>query len=486
MRNIRTFETYEDFLATQEAVSGSGQYVEDIVPGYVYIRDRYLAGESGYTFFNKNNSSGETGGTEYIFGDIIYYDGDSELKNVYWSGWTDSLGTPIGFVVIPEAMAPDGNARMIALTDIESDGGGGEVIKSEEGDSRNLRSADPSAKNNFYWQNRSGNEPDGNVSWYDGYVYNMLTGVSPEYYIITMSNGDQAAMSTDVSGVTENSIADGEYYTSESYPPVVSPYMRESDGINPNYLQENWEAEPPTPPAMAQSPKNEKSETLLGSPNTNYSYNALSDFSGLTWTKLLAVNQEPYSAAQMYSTSGTNAGDWYVPSMGEAGFLQARYRAIAGILFTLFNDSEIYNAYPYEGIYYTSTLNAENDGMKTGATPFVYYADQVEQPGPGPMMSSQPKGETKLGTSYPSDVPVPLFGGYDLGLTRYGTSSPVSAVQPTKGVEEGNTILGSIYTAYVYVRPMAMIKDGHIVTEVGTPEANGHQVSDLNEELPML
>ena len=457
MRNIRTFETYEDFLATQEAVSGSGQYVEDIVPGYVYIRDRYLAGESGYTFFNKNNSSGETGDTGYIFGDIIYYDGDSELKNVYWSGWTEELGTPIGFVVIPEAMAPDGNARMIALTDIESDGGG-EVIKSEEGDSRNLRSADPSARNSFYWQNRSGNEPNDDVYWYNGYACNDLETNPVDYYLITMSNGDQAAMSTDVSGVTENPVADGEYYTSDDYPPVVSPYMREGDEINPNYLQENWvaggggEAEP------------KANGGLLGN-----DYNALSDFSGLTWTKLLAVNQEPYSAAQMYSTSGTNAGDWYVPSMGEAGFLQARYRAIAGILFTLFNDSEIYNAYPYEGIYYTSTLNAENDGMKTGATPFVYYANQVEQPEPGP------KGETKLGTSYPSDVPVPLFGGYDLGLTRYNTN----------GGGGGQSERG-IYTAYVYVRPMAMIKDGHIVTEVGTPEANGHQVSDLNNEAPML
>lgn len=476
MRNIRTFETYEDFLATQEAVSGSGQYVEDIVPGYVYIRDRYLAGESGYTFFNKNNNSGETGGTEYIFGDIIYYDGDSELKNVYWSGWTEELGTPIGFVVIPEAMAPDGNARMIALTDIESDGGGG-TIKSEEEDSRNLRSADPSAKNNFYWQNRSGNEPDDDVYWYNGYACNDPKSNPVDYYLITMSNGDQAAMSTDVSGVTENPVADGEYYTSDDYPPVVSPYMREGDEINPNYLQENWvaggggEIEP------------KANGGLLGN-----DYNALSDFSGLTWTKLLAVNQEPYSAAQMYSTSGTNAGDWYVPSMGEAGFLQARYRAIGGILFSLFNDSEIYNAYPYEGIYYTSTLNAVNNGMKTDATPFVYYAGQEQQPGPGPMMSTQPKGETKLGTSYPSDVPIPLFGGYDLGLTCYSTNGgggDPKASPATKKTENENAVRG-IYTAYVYVRPMAMIKDGHIVTEVGTPEANGHQVSDLNNEAPML
>ena len=48
MRYIRTFKTYEDFLETQEAVSGSGRYVEDITPGFVFIDDEYPDGK--YTF----------------------------------------------------------------------------------------------------------------------------------------------------------------------------------------------------------------------------------------------------------------------------------------------------------------------------------------------------------------------------------------------------------------------------------------------------
>lgn len=44
MRNIRKFETFEDFLASQESVSGSGKYVLDIVPGFAYVKERYEDG----------------------------------------------------------------------------------------------------------------------------------------------------------------------------------------------------------------------------------------------------------------------------------------------------------------------------------------------------------------------------------------------------------------------------------------------------------
>jgi hypothetical protein len=256
--------------------------------------------------------------------------------------------------------------------------------------------------------------------------------------------------------MSENMVADGEYYTS-IYPPVVSPYMKEGDETNPNYLQEIW-------PVTFNPDQPQFGATVFGA-----SYNALSDFSGLTWTKLLAKNQEPYIAAQEFTTSGTDAGDWYVPSLGEAGFLQARWRAITGILGQLFGDSETVNAYPYEGIYYTSTL-INRDGNKVGVVPFVYYIHK-----------SQEENGT-FSTSYPSDVPIPLFGGYDVGLTKYNVGGvEVQSIQPTKAEKSKDTLLGAdIYTEFVYVRPMAMIKDGHIVTEVGTPETNNHQVKDLN------
>ena len=58
MRNIRKFETYDEFLAAQESVSGSGAYVEDVVPGFAYIKELYMAGKA-CTFYNKKARAGD-------------------------------------------------------------------------------------------------------------------------------------------------------------------------------------------------------------------------------------------------------------------------------------------------------------------------------------------------------------------------------------------------------------------------------------------
>ena len=54
MRNIRIFDEYSDYLATQEIVSGTGKYVEDIFPGFVYVRE--LAEKGIYAFYNGENN----------------------------------------------------------------------------------------------------------------------------------------------------------------------------------------------------------------------------------------------------------------------------------------------------------------------------------------------------------------------------------------------------------------------------------------------
>lgn len=81
MRNIRVFNTMDDFIASQEAVSGTGEYVEDIKPGFVYVREVYEQGQGSGAFYN--NLSDEPEGEGYEFGDVIYTDGGSKLKSVY-------------------------------------------------------------------------------------------------------------------------------------------------------------------------------------------------------------------------------------------------------------------------------------------------------------------------------------------------------------------------------------------------------------------
>ena len=113
MRNIRIFDEYSDYLATQEIVSGTGKYVEDIFPGFVYVRE--LAEKGIYAFYNGENSE------EYEFGDVIYYDGTPKLKKVYYSAFTPSMGEKVGLVVVPTALSPDGNARIMAFGSITTE-----------------------------------------------------------------------------------------------------------------------------------------------------------------------------------------------------------------------------------------------------------------------------------------------------------------------------------------------------------------------------
>lgn len=49
-----------------------------------------------------------------LAGDIAYWDG-SKVKTVSQDNWDESLGIPVGVVVVPTGFAPDGKARMLSL-----------------------------------------------------------------------------------------------------------------------------------------------------------------------------------------------------------------------------------------------------------------------------------------------------------------------------------------------------------------------------------
>ena len=56
-----------------------------------------------------------------IVGDVAYWDGFS-VKTISKDKWNRTLGTPIGVVVIPEGMLPDGKARIVSLMPVDSNG----------------------------------------------------------------------------------------------------------------------------------------------------------------------------------------------------------------------------------------------------------------------------------------------------------------------------------------------------------------------------
>lgn len=53
--------------------------------------------------------------------DVAYWDGSS-VKTVSKDKWSISLGTPVGVVVIPEGMLPDGKARIVSLKGVDESG----------------------------------------------------------------------------------------------------------------------------------------------------------------------------------------------------------------------------------------------------------------------------------------------------------------------------------------------------------------------------
>ena len=275
----------------------------------------------------------ETGGIKckpYIppptsLGDVAYWDGNS-VKTTPYSKWDVSLGTPVGVVVIPENMLPDGKPRIISLKYVD----------------------------------KSGNASTSTVkmSWASTNVNTSLT------------NYDRVP-TTDNAGSTSTGSSDGGYLPSDKFtgsvsfvdpkskyrentPYIISPYLGDDKTLNPEYCK-----------------------AISG-----YN-NALSDFNGLSNTETLVGLGSDYTAANAaykYNDGSSNL-QWYLPAMGELGFLAPRFKeinniitalggvAVAGIY--LWSSSEVSSYY----VYTLSTINGHvytnSKGGNVYARPFA-------------------------------------------------------------------------------------------------------------------
>ena len=177
MRNIRVFDTMDDFIASQEAVSGTGEYVEDIKPGFVYVRELYEQGQGTGAYYN--NPSEEPEGEGYVFGDVIYLS-NGKLEKVYWEDYNPSMGEKVGLIVVPEGHAPDGIARMIAFNDIQDneDNGGDDVVSRSNEPGIVAKASTRDVENEEYYSKYFMFNPYDGSSDYaeDQYYYNGLMG----------------------------------------------------------------------------------------------------------------------------------------------------------------------------------------------------------------------------------------------------------------------------------------------------------------------
>lgn len=254
--------------------------------------------------------------------DIAYWDG-SAVKTVSKDNWSTSLGTPIGVVVIPEGMLPDGKARMVGLKPVDASG-------------------NPSSSHvGIKW---GGSDTDTSLTNYTKVPTTDNAGSTS-----TGSSGYGHLPSDKFTGATSYVDSGAKYKGSKPY--VPSPYLYNGGELafNPEY-----------------------SKAIEGN-------NALSDFNGLSNTETLVGLGTGYTAANAawkYSDGVSNT-QWYLPSAGELGFLTPRFNEINNAItaaggvavdssYYFWSSSECSSDY----VYY---LNTSNGGISSTNKSTNYY-----------------------------------------------------------------------------------------------------------------
>ena len=218
-------------------------------------------------------------------GMICYYDG-STLKFCSRSDWNNSLGTPVGVVVVPSNHTNDGTVRIAAITSVNADGSSASTDVGIGWGPTNTDTGLPNMDKVPTWDNTIGG----------------TVGSAAQSFLPSDNNNGYFTGSTDViSGVLKY------YHTSGAF--IPSPYL--ADGSqNPDYI-------------------NVVEATTA---------NCLSDFDGKGNTAVLVGLGSAYSAANachLYSTAGISAGNWYLPACGELGYIMPRFMEIQRSLSTV-------------------------------------------------------------------------------------------------------------------------------------------------------
>ena len=470
MRNIRKFETFEDYLASQESVSGSGKYVEDIRPGFVYVKERYEDGT--YSFYNGEDIGQEE---EYEFGDVVYYvKGQPKLKKVYYSAFTPDMGEKVGLVVVPTALSPDGNARIMAFGSIttEAPAPAPNSLSASKPETKDALLGASTTYTKAYprWTDRLADE---NQTFYTCVPAFNLGGGSlpqasapgsegqPSYYeepLYLSFSTSNSTFSSDANYAYPNPHTNNEYYNATDTLVAISPFLGDSlKEQDSKYLQEQF------------------------TEGTYDSYNAFSDFSGYTWTygcppeytmtpgapalkssKPVSGTSNPYfphDHVRQFYTDGTAEGDWYLPSMGEMGFVAARYKKILEIFEYLFSKG----AYVEDG---TDNMPGFSD-IGTSAI----WTSTVGALMRNPFATPAPETTLSASISGQDDTRLPVYPvSVIVNLAEQGVPTDLKFdLQFAFDVDNDHEVL-----------PFAMIKKGEIQRTKGDyTVANGHQMKDL-------
>ena len=264
----------------------------------------------------------ETGGSKckpYIpppakAGDVAYWDG-SKVKTTPLSSWDTSLGTPVGVVVVPEGFAPDGRARIVSLMPVDENG--------NQSSSHIVMEWGP-------------NDTDTSLT-----NYNSVPTTDNAGSTSSGSGGYGYLPSDSFTGATSFVDPKAKYKITTKL--IPSPYL--GDAPNPEYYK-----------------------TISGN-------NVLSDFIGLSNTQTLVGLGTGYTAANAaykYNDGASNL-QWYLPAMGELGYIMPRFKEINNTITTLGGVAIASNAFWSSSEY--SSNGAYGLGPNNGEVSYSYKDD---------------------------------------------------------------------------------------------------------------
>ena len=256
-----------------------------------------------------------------IVGSIIYAESNGKLKATSKDEWNSSLGTPVAVVVIPASHMPDGKCRGMSLCNMSyvTPQTGTLATYQNSGDETangtnlmwGVNSTDVAGLTNYQSLMFSDGQTSDGSKFFPSDLYKGMSSIE----II----GDGTYPVTVIDNTVDTETAwwyeigeGGEWGGTTGEPFVISPYT--SDGSqNPAYITAGQ--------VLSDMDGKANTEVLVNA-------SAIKDTYSSGAFENVQSNYPAAFACHLFSTIGTVQNQWYLPALGELGYLYTRIKRI--------------------------------------------------------------------------------------------------------------------------------------------------------------